>query len=77
MDIEYNMLLDAAQDDCPVPTIKAKEALDKMQAGEILKVVASKEGTVANMRTFVKNNPYEMVREVKSGGTFQFYIKKL
>lgn len=77
MHIDYDELLDATQDDCPVPTIKTKKALDKMPAGSILKLVARNEGTVRNIRTFVRNNPYELLREVKDTEGFQFYIKKL
>ena len=77
MNINYDVLLDAMQDDCPVPTIKTKEMLDKMDIGAVLKVVTSKEGTINNIRTFVKNNPYELVREVRAADNFQFYIKKL
>ena len=74
---DYNAFLDATQDDCPVPLIRAKEMLDKMQIGEVLKVAASKEGTVSNIRMFVKNNPYELIREAKLEKNYQFYIKKL
>lgn len=77
MNIDYNKLLDASQEDCPVPVIRTKEMLDQMQAGEILKVIASTEGTVGNMRTMVKSNPCEMVREAKVKGGFEFYIRKL
>lgn len=77
MKISYDVLLDATQDDCPIPTIKTKQALDEMASGTILKVVASKEGTVKNMRTLVSNNPYELLRETKSAKVFNFYIKKL
>lgn len=77
MKIGYDVLLDATQDDCPIPTIKTKQMLDEMAPGEILKVVTSKEGTIRNIRTFVKNNHYELMHETKSAKGFHFYIKKL
>ena len=77
MHIDYDELLDATQDDCPVPTVKTKEMLDKMAAGAVLKLLTSKEGTVRNIRTFVRNNPYELLRETKGAGNFHFYIRKL
>ena len=77
MSTDYNVLLDATQDDCPIPTIKTKETLDEMDAGAILKVITSKEGTIRNIRTFVNNNHYELVREIKAAESFHFYIKKL
>lgn len=76
MNIDYNVLLDATQDDCPIPTIKTKELLDEMASGAVLKVVTSKEGTIRNIRTFVNNNHYELVREIRAEEGFQFYIRK-
>ena len=77
MHIDYNVLLDATQDDCPVPTIKTKEMLDEMDVGAVLKVVTSKEGTIRNLRTFVNNNHCELVHEIRAAEGFYFYIKKL
>ncbi|MDH4284361.1 MAG: sulfurtransferase TusA family protein [Gallionellaceae bacterium] len=77
MHIDCDVLLDATLDDCPVPVIKTKEMLDKMDALTVLQVVTSKEGTISNLRTFVKNYPCELVREIKTKERFYFYIKKL
>lgn len=77
MHIDYNVLLDATQDDCPIPTIKTKEMLDEMDAGAVLKVVTSKEGTIKNLRTFVNNNNYELMREIRAAEGYHFYIRKL
>lgn len=77
MHIDYNVLLDATQDDCPIPTIRTKEMLDEMAAGAVLKVVTSKEGTIRNIRTFVNNNHCELVHEIRATEGFHFYIRKL
>lgn len=66
MHIDYNVLLDATPDDCPAPVIKTKEALDKMNSGEVLKIITSKEGAIRNIRTFVKSNHYELLRQIKA-----------
>ncbi|MDI1309290.1 MAG: sulfurtransferase TusA family protein [Methylotenera sp.] len=77
MNITYDLILDVTQDDCPVPTIKTKEVLDTLTSGYTLKVVTNKEGTINNLRTLVKNNAYELLKESKSDDLFNFYIKKL
>lgn len=77
MSTTYNLMLDVTQDDCPIPTIKTKEVLDTLVPGDVLKVITSKEGTISNLRTLVKNNPYELLKESKSNEQFKFYIKKL
>ncbi|OGS91722.1 MAG: hypothetical protein A2X75_05215 [Gallionellales bacterium GWE2_58_10] len=77
MHIDYNVLLDATQDDCPIPTIRTKEMLDEMAAGTVLKVVTSKEGTIRNIRTFVNSSHCELVCETRATEGFHFYIRKL
>ncbi len=76
MHSHYDVLLEALQDDCPIPTIKAKEMLDAMEPGAILKLVACTEGTIRNIRTFAKSNGYELLGESREGAVFSFFIKK-
>ncbi|MFA5170327.1 MAG: sulfurtransferase TusA family protein [Sulfuriferula sp.] len=77
MAIDYDVLLDATQHDCPVPTIQTKDALDLMSSGQILKVITSKEGTVRNIRTFVANNHCELMSEFSTDEGYVFLIRKL
>lgn len=76
MTIIYDLLLDATEDDCPMPTIHTKNILDTMSAGQTLKLLTSKEGTIRNIRTFVANNPYELLNEFKEDERFVFIIRK-
>jgi tRNA 2-thiouridine synthesizing protein A len=77
MHIDYDVLLNATQDDCPVPVIKTKEELDKMSSGEVLKVVTTREGTINNIRTLVKTNPYKLLQQFQENEHYHFYIEKL
>lgn len=77
MHIEHHVVLDATAHDCPLPTILTKDTLDNMVSGQILKLITSKEGTVRNIRTFVANNPCELLSEGSSEEGFVFMIKKL
>jgi len=73
----YDLLVDATEEDCPMPTVHAKNALDMMSAGQTLKLLSSKEGSIRNIRTLIANNPYELISESKVNETFVFFIKKL
>lgn len=73
----YDLLIDATEEDCPMPTIHAKNALDSMSSGQVLKILTSKEGSVRNIRTLVASNPYELISESKVNEIFEFFIKKL
>ena len=77
MDIDYHVMLDATQDDCPIPVIRTKEVLDTMGVGEVLKVVTTREGTIRNIQTFVNSNHYKLLQQFKENEHFHFYIEKL
>jgi tRNA 2-thiouridine synthesizing protein A len=77
MHINHNVLLEATEDDCPIPVIKTKEVLDTMSVGEVLKVVTTREGTISNIRTLVKNNDYKLLKQFEENKLFYFYIEKL
>jgi TusA-related sulfurtransferase len=75
--IIYDVVLDATQEDCPLPTILTKNTLDTMLVGQILKLITSNEGTIRNIRTFTANNSCELLRELTTEEGFVFLIKKL
>lgn len=75
--IIYDVVLDATQEDCPLPTILTKNILDTMSVGQILKLITKKEGTIRNIRTFTANNSCELLRELTTEEGFVFLIKKL
>lgn len=77
MNHAYDVLVDARDEDCPIPTIRTKEALDAMPPGAVLKLVTGKEGTLRNIRVFASNNPCEVLSEIRDADGFVFYIRKL
>jgi TusA-related sulfurtransferase len=77
MSHHYDVLLDVRHEDSPIPTIRAKEVLDGLACGQILKVITSKESTVKNIRTLIANNPFDLVEHNKDHEGFVFFIKKL
>lgn len=77
MTINHDAVLDVRHEDSPIPTIKTKEVLDSLSAGDVLKVITSKESTVKNIRTLVANNSYTLLKESKNEEGFVFLIEKL
>lgn len=73
----YDTELDVRHEESPVPTILAKSALDKLLPNQLLKLVTGKPSTVDNIRTLVKNNPYELISLNQKDGIYEFIIKKI
>ena len=45
--MEFDRELDACGLNCPLPILRAKKTLDRMESGQVLKVVATDPGSVA------------------------------
>lgn len=76
MGSKHDFILDARGEVPPVPTILCKEAMDAMQAGEVIKLIATFEGTVNNIRTLVEAFEYELIAETREGQDYVFLIRK-
>lgn len=77
MSLHYHVLLDMREEDSPIPTIRAKEVLDNIGKGNVLKMITSKESTIKNIKTLVANNPFNLIDHIKTDEGFVFFIEKL
>ena len=55
-------ILDVRGLKCPLPIVKAKKELDGMEPGDVLQVVATDPGSVADFQGWVKTNRRAMLR---------------
>ena len=75
-DITPNQELDCRGLNCPLPVLKTKKALKSMSAGDVLKVVATDPGSVADMGAFSRRTGNELLSSSEGGGEFTFFFKK-
>jgi len=77
--MEYDYLVDASGEVCPMPLLKAKQQLNKMQPGQRLKVIASDEGSVRDFAAFISLTAHELSQIPVSDpdqSQFVYYITK-
>ena len=51
---DIDVFLDAVGLDCPLPLLKAKQALNRMACGEVLEVLATDVGSVRDFEVFAR-----------------------
>ncbi|WP_086480770.1 sulfurtransferase TusA family protein [Oceanospirillum sanctuarii] len=61
---------------CPMPLLKAKLALNSMQAGEVVRVVATDAGSWDDFEAFVRQSPHELISREQEGDEFVYCIRK-
>jgi tRNA 2-thiouridine synthesizing protein A len=67
--------LDASGLACPMPILKTKKAVDGLQVGQVIKIIATDPGSVSDMHAWTAKTGQELVGEEQEGGKFIFYIK--
>ena len=73
---EFDQELDATGLNCPLPILRAKKTLTGMQAGQVLRIVATDPGSVKDFEAFAKQTGNELLESGEEGGKFTFLLKK-
>ncbi|MEE9319644.1 MAG: sulfurtransferase TusA family protein [Granulosicoccus sp.] len=73
---EFTKELDACGLNCPMPILRAKKALKELEAGEILRVVATDPGSVKDFEAFARHTGNELLESTTEGENFVYRIKK-
>ena len=73
---DFNEELDARGLNCPLPILRAKKAINGLEDGQTLKIIATDPGSVKDFEAFCKQTGNELVSTAEDGGEFTFFIKK-
>lgn len=74
--VAHDVELDASGLNCPLPLLKAKMELNKLQSGAVLKVIATDAGSQRDFRTFAKLAGHALLREEDEAGVYCYWLKK-
>ena len=74
---DFDDELDASGLNCPLPILRAKKALNGMDAGKVLHIIATDPGSVKDFEAFAKQTGNELLESSEEGGKFHFYMKKV
>jgi tRNA 2-thiouridine synthesizing protein A len=61
---------------CPLPILKAKKALTDMQAGQLLRVIATDAGSVRDFQAFARQTGNELVDQQTAGPEFIHILRR-
>lgn len=60
---------------CPVPIIRARQAIKSLAPGQVLEILATDPGSQGDFRAFAKNTGHELVLATEDEGTFTYYLR--
>lgn len=72
----FDIAVDARGLNCPLPILKARQALMKMDNGQILQVIATDPVSAEDFPVFAEATPHELVATEQVGDDYIFWLKK-
>ena len=61
---------------CPMPVIRLRQQMDKIEPGQVVRLLATDPASVHDMPAFSRNTGHELLSTVKGDGVFEFYFRK-
>ncbi|NOY17606.1 MAG: sulfurtransferase TusA family protein [Gammaproteobacteria bacterium] len=74
---EGNYLLDVTGYVCPHPQIYTKKALERIEPGDVLRVIFDNPSSGESISTMCENTGDEILEKKKEGGAFIWNIQKI
>ncbi len=74
--MNFDKEIDTRGLNCPLPILRAKKALNDMQSGHVLKIVATDPGSVKDFQAFSKQTGNELLSQGEANREFTFYMKR-
>ncbi|MFC4987896.1 sulfurtransferase TusA family protein [Saliphagus infecundisoli] len=69
--------LDVKGQSCPMPIVKTKQAIDDLEAGDVLEVVATDSGSMSDVRGWADGTAgVELLEQVEDDDLYTHYVKK-
>ncbi len=68
--------VDARGLNCPLPILKARQVLNRMQPGEVLKIIATDPTSADDFPVFAQSTGNRLMAATREGETFIYCLKK-
>ncbi|MYM65041.1 sulfurtransferase TusA family protein [Pseudomaricurvus sp. HS19] len=68
--------VDARGLSCPLPLLKAKQALNGLGSGEQVEVLATDPGSQRDFRTFAELSGHSLLKDAEENGCFVYVLQK-
>lgn len=73
---EFDLELDARGLNCPLPILRAKKSIQQLNAGQVLRIIATDPGSVKDFEAFCHQTGNELLDSSQQGSEYRFHIRK-
>jgi TusA-related sulfurtransferase len=76
-EFDITQTLDVQGESCPMPVVKTKGAIDDLDAGAVLEVVATDSGSMSDIEGWASGTDgVELLTQEESDGLYTHYVRK-
>lgn len=76
-ELDITETLDVKGLSCPMPIVKTKQAIDGLEPGEVLEVVATDPGSVSDIDGWASGTDgVELLDQIEDGDTYVHYVER-
>ena len=77
VDISATETLDVKGENCPMPVVKTKQAIDELAVDDVLEVVATDSGSMSDIAGWADTtNGVELLDQVEGDDVYTHYVRK-
>jgi rhodanese-related sulfurtransferase/TusA-related sulfurtransferase len=74
--IKANVVLDAKGLACPMPIVKTKKAMNGLDEGQVLEVLATDKGSKADLKAWAESTGHQYLGTLEEGAVLKHYLRK-
>jgi tRNA 2-thiouridine synthesizing protein A len=74
--LNITLKVDASGLACPMPIVKAAQAVKSLESGQLVEVLATDAGSVKDFESWARSTGNELVESSVEGGTYRYVLKK-
>jgi tRNA 2-thiouridine synthesizing protein A len=68
--------LDASGLACPMPVVKARQAINQIETGQVLEVISTDRGSLSDMPAWAEGTGNRLIEQREEDGRYVFLIEK-
>jgi tRNA 2-thiouridine synthesizing protein A len=73
--VDIKVKVDASGLSCPLPILRATQAMKTVAAGELIEVIATDPGSVKDFAAWASSTKNELVESDNANGKFRFVLR--
>ncbi|NRB39502.1 MAG: sulfurtransferase TusA family protein [Pseudomonadales bacterium] len=76
MSESVDVTVDAKTLQCPMPLLKAKQALNKMQSGQVLQILSTDAGSWRDFHSYTDQSKHALLKAEEADGVYSYWLRK-